>query len=65
MKIQSINIEKFKNLDKLIIDCSEHEGLTLVIGNNASGKSNFLEALSSIFFNQFHVAVFCNDYGIL
>ena len=53
MKIQSINITKFENLNKLAIDVSKHNGLSLVIGNNASGKSNFLEALSEIFYTQF------------
>ena len=53
MKIQSINIIKFKNLNKLNVDVSKHNGLSLVIGNNASGKSNFLEALSEIFYSQF------------
>ena len=53
MKIQSINITKFKNLKKLVLDVSKHNGLSLIIGNNASGKSNFLEALSEIFYNQF------------
>jgi len=53
MKIQSINIAKFKNLKKLVLDVSKHNGLSLVIGNNASGKSNFLEALSEIFYKQF------------
>lgn len=53
MKIQSINITKFKNLNKLTLDMSQHNGLSLVIGNNASGKSNLLEALSEIFYTQF------------
>lgn len=53
MKIQSINITKFKNLNNLAIDLSNHNGLSLVIGNNASGKSNFLEALSEIFYNKY------------
>lgn len=53
MKIQSINITKFKNFNKLTLDMSQHNGLSLVIGNNASGKSNLLEALSEIFYTQF------------
>jgi len=53
MKIQSINITKFKNLYRLSLDLSKHNGLSLVIGNNASGKSNFLEAISEIFYTQF------------
>ena len=53
MKIQSINITKFKNLNNLAIDISKHNGLSLIIGNNASGKSNFLEALSEVFYTQF------------
>lgn len=53
MKIQTINIPNFKNLNNLVIDLRNHNGLSLVIGNNASGKSNFLEALSEIFYNKY------------
>jgi len=53
MKIQSINITKFRNLNRLNLDLSQHNGLSLIIGNNASGKSNFLEAISEIFYTQF------------
>jgi ABC-type lipoprotein export system ATPase subunit len=53
MKLNRLYIESFKNLEKLEIDFSKHEGLTLLIGNNGSGKSNLLELLSSIFCNFF------------
>lgn len=51
MKLNRLYIESFKNLEKLEIDFSKHDGLTLLIGNNGSGKSNLLELLSSIFCN--------------
>lgn len=49
MKIQKIKFDKFKNLENIEVYCNLHNGLTVVIGNNASGKSNFLEALSYLF----------------
>lgn len=64
MKIQSINIARFKNLNSLSIDLSNHNGLSLVIGNNASGKSNFLEAISEIFYTQFQNEKSEIDYEI-
>lgn len=51
MKLQRLYIESYKNLQKLEIDFSAHDGFTLLIGNNGSGKSNLLEFLSFIFYN--------------
>jgi predicted ATP-dependent endonuclease of OLD family len=39
----------FKNLKGLQIDFQDKNGITVLIGNNGSGKSNILEAISAIF----------------
>ena len=44
MQLNNINITSFKNLQNINEDFTPHNRLTLVIGNNASGKSNFIEA---------------------
>ncbi|TGE22702.1 ATP-dependent nuclease [Hymenobacter metallicola] len=41
--------DKFKNLNNFKLDFSGKKGITLLIGNNGSGKSNILEALTSVF----------------
>lgn len=50
MRLQKLKITtRFKNLEKFEIDFSIKEGITVLIGNNGSGKSNILEAISSVF----------------
>lgn len=51
MKLNKLHIKsKFKNLNiKSAFDFSNQNGVSVVIGNNGSGKSNLLEAISSIF----------------
>ena len=49
MKLKQLKIGKHKNFNNLVIDFSNCKGVTAFIGNNGSGKSNILEALSSIF----------------
>lgn len=51
MKLKKLCIDRFKNLDKLKIDFRDKDGITVLIGNNGSGKSNILEAISAIFAN--------------
>jgi predicted transport protein/ABC-type cobalamin/Fe3+-siderophores transport system ATPase subunit len=52
MKIQRFKIENtHKNFNNLEIDFSNCKGVAAFIGDNASGKSNLLEALSAIFKN--------------
>ncbi|GAA4100513.1 AAA family ATPase [Mucilaginibacter panaciglaebae] len=46
MKVKSLKIEGYKNLD---IDLVHQSDIIALIGNNGSGKSNLLEALSYIF----------------
>ena len=53
MKLESVYIEKYKNLSPLTIDFELGNGLTMLVGNNGSGKSNVLEAISGIFHDLF------------
>lgn len=53
MKLKSLYIEKYKNLSSLTIDFAAGNGLTMLVGNNGSGKSNVLEAISGIFHDLF------------
>lgn len=49
MKIDKVKIHGFKNLNHFEIDLDENKMHTILIGQNAAGKSNFLEALVIIF----------------
>lgn len=49
MQLNLLTIEGYKNLENLTIDFSTKEGIALIIGNNGSGKSNIIEAISAIF----------------
>lgn len=51
MRLKRIWIDGFKNITNFEVDFSDKNGLTTLIGNNGSGKSNILEAISSIFSN--------------
>ena len=48
MKIQKIIIKGFKNLEDFKLDTKGNK-TTVLIGNNGTGKSNILEAISAIF----------------
>ncbi|MGJ0328811.1 AAA family ATPase [Aliarcobacter cryaerophilus] len=54
MKLKTLWIDGFKNLSNINIDFSNKNGITVLIGNNGSGKSNVLEAISKIFFYIYH-----------
>mgnify|MGYP001205335495 CR=1 FL=1 len=49
MRIDNVYIKKFKNLKEFHIDLNEGEMKTVLLGQNATGKSNFIEALVLIF----------------
>lgn len=53
MKLKKLNIKKYKNLIDFNVDFATGNGLSILIGNNGSGKSNVLEALSGIFHDLF------------
>lgn len=49
MKLQRLHIKKFRNIEDLDLDLSKQDGLSILIGNNGTGKSNILEATIAIF----------------
>ncbi len=49
MRIDKIFISEFKNLRNFSIDLDENKTSTVLLGQNAAGKSNLLEALVIIF----------------
>lgn len=51
MRIDKVYIENYKNLNQFVINLDEKEMKTVLLGQNASGKSNFIEALILIFKN--------------
>lgn len=53
MKLKSLYIEKYKNLIDFNVDFEAGNGITMFVGNNGSGKSNVLEAISGIFHDLF------------
>ena len=53
MKLKSLYIQKYKNLAPITINFESGNGLTMLVGNNGSGKSNVLEAISGIFHDLF------------
>lgn len=53
MKLKSLYIAKYKNLINFNVNFETGNGLSVLVGNNGSGKSNVLEALSGIFANAY------------
>lgn len=51
MRIKTFYIKKFANISEEHFNFGQSEGLTLLIGNNGSGKSSLLECLSDIIAN--------------
>lgn len=51
MRIKTLYVKDFANIKEETFDLENSEGLTLLIGNNGSGKSNLLECVSDIFSN--------------
>lgn len=50
-RLEKLYIENFKNLKQQTFDFTNHNGLTLLIGNNSSGKSNLIEAICGVFYS--------------
>jgi predicted ATPase len=51
MRLDEVTISEFKNLRNLHVDFDEGSPYTVLVGENGSGKSNLIEALSLIFRN--------------
>lgn len=55
-KIYHLEISRYKNLKNISIDFTNTNNYCAFIGLNGSGKSNVLEAISSIFFSLYKIA---------
>ena len=73
MRLDKLWIKDFKNLRDFTIDFDEDQTTTVLIGHNATGKSNLVEALIIIFRNldlgekpefSYDLTYFCRDHGI-
>ena len=51
MRLNKVSIGHFKNLRDISVDFDEASPYTVLVGENGSGKSNFIEALALIFRN--------------
>ena len=51
MRLNEVTIGDYKNLHDLQIDFDESSPYTVLVGENGSGKSNLIEALTAIFRN--------------
>lgn len=49
MQLKKLWIKDYKNLKDFSLDFEKGKNLSILIGNNGSGKSNVLEAISGIF----------------
>ena len=49
MQLKKIWIKNYKNLNNFTLDFENGNNLSILIGNNGSGKSNVLEAISGMF----------------
>ena len=48
-RLRELTISGYKNINNLDVSFKDQDGITVLIGNNGCGKSNIIEALSSIF----------------
>jgi predicted ATPase len=49
MRLEYIRIDAFKNLQNVEVSFERHSPYTVLVGENGSGKSNFLEAVTAMF----------------
>jgi len=45
MRLKSLKLEKYRNYESLNINFDDTENITTIIGPNAQGKTNILEAI--------------------
>jgi predicted ATP-dependent endonuclease of OLD family len=50
--IRKIHLKNYKSIQNLEIDC--HPGLNIIIGQNGSGKTNFVQAIHHVFSAKLH-----------
>lgn len=70
MRLKELYIQEYKNLRDFRINFETNQGLTMLVGNNGSGKSNVLEAISAIFYDAYKssgkkmIKDYCLNYEI-
>lgn len=66
MQLKKLWIKDYKNLKNFSLDFEKGNHLSILIGNNGSGKSNVLEAISGIFaeWNGYPYTRFNTDYKV-
>lgn len=64
MQLISLWVEDFKNLKDFTINFENQENLSIIIGNNGSGKSNILEAISAIFAELYGKTSYIANYNL-
>ena len=62
-KLKELTISGYKNIENLDISFEGQNGITVLIGNNGCGKSNILEALSSIFAGLYQEKLHCPNFN--
>lgn len=53
MKLKKLHVQEYKNLVDFTVNFEVGNGLSILVGNNGSGKSNLLEVISGIFHDLF------------
>lgn len=53
MKLKNLRVQEYKNLVDFAVNFEVGKGLSILVGNNGSGKSNLLEVISGIFHDLF------------
>jgi predicted ATP-binding protein involved in virulence len=64
MKLKTLNIKGYKNIQEQKFDFSANQGIIALVGENGSGKSNLLEAVSYIFNSAFNETPIDFEYVI-
>lgn len=64
MQLISLWVKDFKNLKDFTINFENQENLSIIIGNNGSGKSNILEAISAIFAELYGTVSHIHNYKL-
>jgi len=65
IEIGKNRVNGYKNLIDFKLDFTTQDGLTILIGNNGSGKSNLLEAISLIFYKLYNDDLDSLDFKFL
>ena len=62
-RLKELTISGYKNINNLYVSFKDQDGITVLIGNNGCGKSNIIEALSSIFAGLYQEKLHTPDFS--